>query len=35
MNEYCDTSPAAAAAQQSERETNNWGYALQYFGINY
>ena len=29
------TSPAAAAARQLERETNNWGSALQYFGINY
>ena len=29
------TSPAAAAVRQLERETNNWGSALQYFGINY
>ena len=30
-----DTSPAAAAARQLERETNNWGFALKYFGMNY
>ena len=32
---YVLTSPAAAAVRQLERETNNWGSALQYFGINY